>query len=203
MPFGTKVAGDVFQHKLDQCFGKIKHIIVIADDIMIVGKKQNHSDHDQALMTLLETVRRCNVKLNYEKLQHKKDEVDLSGETYTTSGHKPDKSKVSIITKMLAPTSKKQVQSFIGMITFLSKFSAGLSEIVQPIRELAKDKVPFNWGPEHQSAFIQMKKEIASTPILAYYNPKKQTVLQTDASIKGLVACLLQDENPKYLVAKP
>ena len=40
MPFGVTVAGDVFQYKLDQCFGHIKNVIVIADDIMIVGKKQ-------------------------------------------------------------------------------------------------------------------------------------------------------------------
>ena len=61
MPFGVTVAGDVFQQKLDQCFGNIKHIIVIADDSIIVGKKTNHSNHDQALTTLLETARRCNV----------------------------------------------------------------------------------------------------------------------------------------------
>ena len=36
------------------------------------------------------------------------------GETYTTSNHKPDKNKVTAITKMTAPTNKKQVQSFIG-----------------------------------------------------------------------------------------
>ena len=46
MSFGTIVAGDVFQCKLDQCFDKIKQVIVIADDIMIVGKKPNHSKHD-------------------------------------------------------------------------------------------------------------------------------------------------------------
>ena len=39
-------------------------------------------------------------------------------------------------------------------------------------------------------------------PILAYYNPKKQTVLQTDASIKGLGSCLLQDEKPVYFASK-
>ena len=88
------------------------------------------------------------------------------------------------------------------MINYLSKFSARLSEIVEPIRELAKDKVPFNWGPEHQSAFTQMKQEIASAPILAYYNPKKQTVLQTAESIKGLVACLLQGEKPVYFASR-
>ena len=38
--------------------------------------------------------------------------------------------------------------------------------------------------------------------MLAYYNPRKQTVLQTDASIKGLGACLLQDEKPVYFASK-
>ena len=123
-------------------------------------------------------------------------------ETYTTSSHKPDKNKVTAFTKMSAPTNKDQVQSFIGMANYLSKFSTRLSEIAQHIRELAKDKVPFNWGPEHPSASTQMKKEIASAPILAYYNPKKQTVLQTDASIKGLGVNLLQEEKPVYFASK-
>ena len=39
MPFGATVAGDVFQCKLNKCFGHIPNVIVIADDIMIVGKK--------------------------------------------------------------------------------------------------------------------------------------------------------------------
>ena len=38
--------------------------------------------------------------------------------------------------------------------------------------------------------------------MLAYCNPKKQTVLQTDASIKGLGPSLLQDENPVYFANK-
>ena len=63
------------------------------------------------------------------------------------------------------------------MINYLSKYSTRLSEIVDPIQELAKDKVPFTWVPEHQSAFTEMKQEIICAPILAYYNPKKQTVL--------------------------
>ena len=48
---------------------------------------------------------------------------------------------------MSAPTNKKQVQSIIGMINYLPIFSARLSEIVDPIRELAKDKVPLQLGP--------------------------------------------------------
>ena len=103
---------------------------------------------------------------------------------------------------MPAPTNKKQVNSFIGMVNYLSKFSARLSEIAEPIRELAKNKVPFKWGSEYQTAFTQMKQEIVSATILAYYNPNKQSVLQTDASIKGIGTCLLQEEKPVYFASK-
>ena len=116
---------------------------------MIAGKKQNHCDHGQVLTTLLETARKCNMKLKYEKLQYRKEEVDLLVRP-TPQVVGSLKNKVSAITKMPAPTSKKQVQSFIGMINYLSKFSARLSEIVEPIRELAKDKIPFKWGPRTQ-----------------------------------------------------
>ena len=139
--------------------------------------------------------------LNFDKLQYKKTEVEFFGETYTIDGCKPAQSKVSAMTEMPAPTCKKQVQSFIGMINYLSKFSAKLSELVEPIRELVKEKVPFIWSPEHQEAFNLMKK-IAKAPILTYYNPRKQTVLKTDTSMKGLDACLMQDERPVYFTNK-
>ena len=88
------------------------------------------------------------------------------------------------------------------MVNYLSKFLARLSELAEPIREPCKDKVPFNWGPEHQDAFKQIKHEIIKAPILAFYNPRQETVLQTDASVKGLGACLLQDQKPVYFASK-
>ena len=172
MPFGTTVAGDVFQRKLDQCFGHLQNVIVIADDIMVIGKQPNHKDHNQVLTALLNTARKCNACLNHEKLQYKQQEVKFFGETYTTDGCKPAQSKIKAIQEMLAPQCKKQVQSFIGMVNYLSKISARISELTEPIRDLCKEKVPFNWGPEHEGAFQLIKKEIATAPILAYYNPK-------------------------------
>ena len=65
---------------------------------------------------------------------------------YTTDGRKPAQSKVTAIVQMPSPGSKKEVQSFIDMINYLSKFSPRLTELAEPIRELVKEKVPFNWG---------------------------------------------------------
>ena len=82
MIFGAKVASDVFQQQLYESFGKLKQAIIIADDIMVVGYKPYHSDHDQAFTNLLQTAQKCNVKLNYDNLQCKLNEVDFLGETY-------------------------------------------------------------------------------------------------------------------------
>ena len=200
MPFGITVAGNIFQQKLDQCFSHLKNAIVIADDIMVVGK--NHKEHYLALTALLETARKCNVWLNYIKLQYDKTYVDFFRETYMIDGHKPAQTKVSAITTMPELSCKTEVQLFMGMNKPLSKFSARLSKLSKLIRELSKEIVPFNWGPEHQEAFNAMQKETVEALILAYYDPKKEMVLQTDASIKGLGACLMQQSKPVYFASK-
>ena len=53
MPFGATVAGDMFQTMLDECFGKLKQIIIISDNILVVRYKPDDSDHDQASTSLL------------------------------------------------------------------------------------------------------------------------------------------------------
>ena len=202
MPFGITVAGDVFQQNLDECFSHIKNLIVIADDVMIIGKNENHKDHDIAFTTLLHTARKCNVKLNYNKLKFKCTEVNFYGETYTTDRCKLVQDKIQAIVKMPPPSNRKEVQSFMGLINYLTKFSPRLTELSEPVRELIKEKVPFNWGPEHQESFEALKKELVKAPVLAYYNPRKETVFQTDASTKGLGACLLQEDKPIYFASK-
>ena len=117
-------------------------------------------------------------------------------------GYKPTQTKVPMINTMPEPSSKKEVQSFIGMINYLSKFSARLSKLSDPIWELSKERFPFNWGPEHKEAFDAVKKELVKAPILAYYDPNKEMVLQTDISIKGLHACLLQNGKAVYFASK-
>ena len=202
MPFGITVTGDIFQWKLDKCFGHIKNLIVIVDDIMVIGKNDNHKDHNLAFTTLLQTARKCNVKLNYDKLKFKCTEVNFYGKTYTTDGHKPVQNKITAIIEMPPPSMKKEVQSFIGMINYLTKFLPRLTKLSKLIRELTKEKVPFNWGPEPQQSFAMLKKELVRAPVLAYYNPQKETILQMDASTKGLGSCLLQDEKPIYFASK-
>ena len=54
----------------------------------------------------------------------------------------------------------------------------------------------WNWSAACQEAFIKVKKNIAEAPLLIYFNPDKELVLQVDSSKDGLGAALLQDGKP-------
>ena len=202
MPFGMNVAGDVFQCKLDEIFGKLKNVMCIADDIMVVGYKDDHSDHDLALTKLLQTAKQNNVKLNFEKLQYKKHEVTFFGENYMTQGRKPDPKKIKAIVKMKQPEKKKEMQTFLGMVQYLQKFTPCLSVLAEPLQDLIKTNSPYIWGPEHTIVMNAIQEEMVKAPILKYFDLRQKTVPQTDASCKGLGACLLQDGHPIYFLNK-
>ena len=109
MPFWSYSGHLCFPVQARWKFSKLKQVIIIADDIIIVHYNPGHSDHDQAFTNLLQTAQKCNVKLNYDKLQYKQDEVEFLGGTYSKSSCKPAKSKVLAIIAMPSPTNKKQV----------------------------------------------------------------------------------------------
>ena len=150
----------------------------------------------------METAKKNNIKLHFDKIQYKQQEVEFFGKTYMTQGCKPSNTKVKAITEMPRPTTLKDLQTFLGMVQYLSKFSPRIAEIAEPLKDPMKKHAPYAWRPKHNQAFNNIKREIVQTPILKYYDMKKETVLQTDASIKGLDTCLLQDEHPIYFASK-
>ena len=62
----------------------------------------------------------------------------------------------------------KDLQTFLGMVQYLSKFSHRIAEIAETLRDLMKKHAPYAWGPKHNQAFDNIKREIVQTPILKY-----------------------------------
>ena len=78
------------------------------------------------------------------------------------------------------------------MANCLSPFSENLSTVIQPLRVLNQETVPFLWSEAQDRAFNKAKKLISSAPVLAYYDLHKPVILQTDASDYALGSALLQ-----------
>jgi len=59
-----------------------------------------------------------------------------------------------------------------------------------------KKEASFMWQTEHQKAFESLNHVIIEVPVLAYYDPEKDNLIQSDASLQGIACVLMQDGRP-------
>ena len=88
------------------------------------------------------------------------------------------------------------LQAFLGMVQFLSRFVPKLASLSACLWDLTKKDSEFQWGPEHQLAVDKIKQAVTSASSLKYFDSTKPVTIQVDASTRGLGATLLQDQGP-------
>ena len=185
---------------MDQLLGQCKGVIGIADDIIIHGK--DDEEHDRRLHKFMNVARQRGLVLNKSKCEVKKDSVKFFGCVYDKHGAHPDPSKVSAIKEMPAPQTKGELQSFLGMVTYLTPFIPQLSSHTATLRGLLKNDVEYSWNATYQVAFDKLKSLVCEDTTLRYFNMKKPVTIQIDASGKGLGAALIQDDGPVTFASK-
>ena len=117
-------------------------------------------------------------------------------------GIEPDTEKFTAICNMTAQTDVNELQTFLGMANYLDMFTTHLATVSAPLRDVCKTNVPYDWGPEHDAAFSNLKKAVSSNEVLRYYDSTKPLVIQVDASQRGLGAALLQANGPIAFASK-
>jgi hypothetical protein len=194
LPFGIKSAPKEFYRRVTQCFDGLRGLELIADDILVHGTDENF---DQRLEQFLIRAREKRVKLNRAKIAVGEPEIKYIGHTISSQGVAPDGKKVEAIKSMPTPTDKLGVKRLLGMLIYLEKFIPHLSQDSKPLRELLKEDVEFTWDDQiHGQAFSRILDKVANATTQSFFDPKKTTVLQCDASCKGLGATLMQEGQP-------
>ena len=200
MPFGLVSAQDEFQRKMDEVFEGVPGIVALIDDLLISGATREEHDHN--LRAALDKATEKQLQLNPEKLTVGVQEIEYFGLLITSEGIKPDPMKVKAVQEMKPPADRKELETMLGMVTYLSKFAPNLAETTKPLRDLLKKDNEFLWDAQQQSAWDSIKSTLASQPVLAIYDPNKQITLQVDASKHGLGAVLFQDNKPIAYASK-
>ena len=103
---------------------------------------------------------------------------------------------------MTPPTNAQELQSFLGMVNYLSRYTPDLATTTAPLRDLTKKYIIFVWGPEHQKAFDNVNKTITAASTLACFNTNKPVTIQTDASKRRVGATILQHGRPVAYASK-
>ena len=126
----------MFQHKIDETFNDIPNVFGIADDILVIGYDKDRTDHNKTVNRVLKCCQDVNLKLNKEKCHFRCTAISFFGEVVSRDGMQPYPRKISALTKMPAPKNKKELQAFLGIINYLSKFSPDTSEECKLLRKL-------------------------------------------------------------------
>ena len=97
---------------------------------------------------------------------------------------------------MPSPQDPAELHTFMGKVNYLNRFSPVIAQTSEPLRQLMKKDTPFVWQPEHTKAFQNLNHIITEAPVLAYYDPEKDNVIQSDASQRGIRCVLMRDGKP-------
>ena len=133
--------------------------------------------------------------LNPDKVKIDCHKVPFFGNILSKDGLSPDIHKVKLIQQWPTPTNHKELQSFLGMINYLSRFLAFLSDLCAPLQVLLKKGTEFIWTSVHQHAFDQIKLHVSNDVKLQSYDANKPLYIKVDTSKKGIGAVILQQNS--------
>ena len=142
------------------------------------------------------------MKLNKNKCVFGATELIFSGHKISEKRISPDPEKVKAIKDVPFPSSKQDLQLFLGMIAYLSKFIPQLSEETHLLRELLKKDSIGDFTLTHRNQFDKLRSMVSENISPKFFDPKLPTKITCDSSKFGIDATLEQKhENVWHPVA--
>ena len=89
---------------------------------------------------------------------------------------KPVAEKLDAVLEAPQPQNQQQLRSFLGGVNFYGHFVPEMATVAAPLNSLLQKNVTWKWTREEESCFKELKKRLATAPILAHYNPKQLCV---------------------------
>ncbi|GJU67624.1 reverse transcriptase domain-containing protein [Tanacetum coccineum] len=180
MPFGLKNAGSTYQRLVDKAFQRQ------------IGRNLE-----------------INMKLNPKKCTFGMQEGMFLGYKVSTNGLKACPDKADAVLSLPSPRCIKDVQKLNGKLASLNRFLSKSAEKSLPFFKTLKNctkKSDFQWTPEAEEAFKQMKKLIAELPTLTAPREREELIIYLAAAKEAISAVLMTDREgrqiPVYFVSR-
>ena len=166
LPFGLCNAPATFQRAVISIFADISHncMEIYMDDFTTFGVT-----FEEAMINIEKVLVRCqehNLALNSEKCFMLMQEGVVLGHFISVAGIQVDPAKVEVIQTLPIPTKLKDIRSFMGHAGYYMHFIKDSSKIASPLYKFLTKEAQFNWTPECDEAFLQLKQLLTTTPIL-------------------------------------
>lgn len=116
MTFGVRNAGQTFQRYINLALEDLDFAFVYIDDIL--ESSRNAVEHEKNLRKVFERLKKYRLRLNLEKCEFGKKELEFLGYTISKHGIKPTEQKVEAILNFPKPKTVSDLRRFLGMANF-------------------------------------------------------------------------------------
>ena len=137
---------DVFQKQLDTAFKGLDGVTGFVDGTFVYGLSE--AEHDRNLTKLIEGAQQKGVVFNKEKCS---SSVRKSASSNTPGRHKESNlttRNYQLLLDMKPPKDVKSLQSFLGLVNYLTRYSGRLATLPAPLKDLTKKDNAYSSGPE-------------------------------------------------------
>ncbi|GBG60349.1 hypothetical protein CBR_g4305 [Chara braunii] len=136
MPFGLTNAPTTFQAPMTNNFRAMldRFVMVYLDDILVYS--QTLEDHLEHLRRVLETLRHAKYKVNRDKCDLVRQELEYLGHFVTPEGISPLSDKIQAIQEWPELRNVTNVRSFLGLAGYYQRFIKGYLKITAHLTKL-------------------------------------------------------------------
>jgi hypothetical protein len=173
-----------------------RNVEAYIDDIVVKSREARTLIDD--LEETFASLRKVDLRLNPKKCVFGVPSGKLLGFLVSHKGIEANPEKVKAIEKMSLPTTLKEMQKLAGCVTSLGSFISKLGERALPFFKLMKRKGPFEWTPEADTAFKDLKRYLTSPPVMVAPRLREPLVLYLAAMPHSASAALVavREERP-------
>nr|VZI02841.1 unnamed protein product [Spirometra erinaceieuropaei] len=191
MPFGLRNASQTFQRFVDRVLRGLPFVYAYIDDFLVASSTaEEHMEH---LATVLDRLQQFGVVLNPSKCVLGVPSLKFLGHLVDSHGIRRLSSKVAAILDFPPPTSKRQLQRFLGMVNFYRRYLPNCADTILPLTNLLSgSKRTFELTPAALTSFEQVKALLADATILTHFHADAPISLMVDASNVAVGAVLQQ-----------
>jgi hypothetical protein len=194
MPFGLVAAPAVFARMM-----RMLHLEEVSaenffDDILVHSRTwDEHIKHVRGVMQKLAdsglTARPSKISAGFQ-------ELEFLGHVVGKGCIHPEDGKLRKILSIPTPTTKKQVRSVLGLLSYYRRYVPNFATLTAPLTELTKqNKRQIVWTAECADALKQIQQILSLSPVLLLPRVDQQFIVRTDASSVGVGAVLMQESH--------
>jgi hypothetical protein len=199
MPFGLKNAGATFQRLMCKALGAQmgRNAEAYVDDIVVKTRKGRTFIED--LEETFANLRKVNIKLNPAKCAFGVPSGKLLGFLVFHRGIEANPDKVKAIEEMRPPRNLKEMQRLAGCMAALGRFIARSGEKALPFFKLMKRTGKFEWTPEADKSFANLKICLTSLPIMVAPTFREPFLHYITATPRTASASLLAERDAQVI----